>query len=140
MGLTVLDAGIVVAVLDPDDAHHASSIEALRDAQGRGERFLLPASAYAECLVWPFRAGDPAVEAADAFIDALPASVVAADRSVARTAARLRARYAPSLRLPDALVVATAIESGAAQILTTDQGWPSIDGAQVEVVGARDGR
>jgi predicted nucleic acid-binding protein len=81
------------------------------------------------------RAGDRAAQAADAFIDALHASVVPADRSIARTAARLRARHARTLRLPDALVVATAIESGATLTLATDQGWPSIEGTRVEVVG-----
>jgi predicted nucleic acid-binding protein len=38
------------------------------------------------------------------------------------------------LRLPDALVVATAVELGAAQLLTTDGGWPSLP-IHVTVVG-----
>jgi len=42
----------------------------------------------------------------------------------------------PKLRLPDALVVATAIELGATRVLTTDRGWPSLEVA-VEIAGAR---
>lgn len=135
MGLTVLDAGIVVAVLDPTDAHHAASVDALRAAQQRGDELLLPVSAYAECLVWPLRAGDTVAQAADGFIDALPIAVAPADRGVGRTAARLRARHSTSLRVPDALVVATALGSRATLILTTDRGWPAVDGVDVQVVG-----
>jgi predicted nucleic acid-binding protein len=135
VGLTVLDAGVIVAALDAEDAHHAAAVEALRAGRLAGDELLLPASAYAECLVWPMRAGADAAAAAEAFIDLLPATVIAADRSVCRTAARLRARHGPSLRLPDALVIATAIETGAARVLTADRRWPSGVGAVVEVIG-----
>jgi predicted nucleic acid-binding protein len=39
--------------------------------------------------------------------------------------AALRAAHGTSLRLPDALVVATAIVRSADRILTTDAGWPA---------------
>ena len=41
---------------------------------------------------------------------------------IAREAARLRARHGP-LRLPDAVVIATANNLGAAVVLTTDRKW-----------------
>ena len=138
MGLTVLDAGVIVAVLDPVDAHHAACVAELKAAQDRGDRLVLPASAYAECLVWPMRAGEHAVTAAESFIDALPATVAAADRDICRMAARLRARHGRSLRLPDALVIATALGAGADLTLTTDRGWPHV-GVSVLVVGATEG-
>lgn len=134
MGLTVLDAGVIVAALDASDAHHRASIEAVKAVQASGHSLLLPASAFAECLVWPFRAGDQAVADTEAFIDALPALVIGADRSIGRTAASLRAAHGSALRLPDALVIATAIESKASLILTTDRGWPPVEVA-VRVVG-----
>ena len=127
MGLTVLDAGVLVAVLDPADGHHAGAVQALRATQQRHDSIAVPASAYAECLVWPFRAGPAAVERMDAFIDSLPATVEAADRSIARRAAGLRAQHGPALKLPDALVIATALARRADRILTTDAGWPSLD-------------
>ncbi|MFN8521227.1 MAG: PIN domain-containing protein [Chloroflexota bacterium] len=135
MGIVVLDAGVVVAALDATDLHHDASTTAIRASLAAGHRLVMPASAYAECLVWPYRAGETAVSTADAFIDALPATVLAADRDIARTAARLRAEHGPTLRLPDALVIATALETGADQVLTTDRGWPATEVA-VEVVGA----
>jgi predicted nucleic acid-binding protein len=136
MGLTVLDAGVLIAALDADDAHHAAAVAALRAARGRGDRLLVPASAYAETLVGPSRRGLDAVATVDAFVDALPAAVEPATRDVARRAAQLRATHAKALRLPDALVLATASVESADLVLTTDAGWPDT-GLAVQVIGAR---
>ena len=135
MGLTVLDAGVVIAVLDSNDAHHGVARAALRDALDRGDRLTLPASAYAEVMVGPSRTGRDAAATVDAFVDALPAVVEPATRAIARSAAALRARHGRSLRLPDALVLATADVLGADVVLTTDAGWPDA-GVIVHVVGA----
>lgn len=134
MGLTVLDAGVVIAALDASDAHHAASVRALRQARESGDALVIPASAYAEALVGPSRRGDEAVATVDAFLDALPAAVEPASRGVAREAAALRARHGPSLRLPDALVLATAVAVAADRVITTDGGWPET-GVHVEIVG-----
>jgi predicted nucleic acid-binding protein len=125
MGLTVLDAGVVIAVLDGADAHHAAAVASVSAARDRGDVLVLPASAYAECLVSPYRRGPDAVAVVDQFLDALPARVEPADRSIAGAAAALRAAHGTSLRLPDALVIATAIVRSADRILTTDAGWPA---------------
>ena len=136
MGLTVLDAGIIIAVLDSDDAHHQVAREALHHALERGERMALPASAYAEAMVGPQRRDRGAATTVDAFIDALPAAVAPATRDIARAAAALRARHGRAIRLPDALVLATAEVLGAESILTTDAGWPDT-GVDVRVVGPK---
>jgi predicted nucleic acid-binding protein len=134
MALTVVDAGILIAALDASDAHHAASVEALRGRRESGDAVVVPASAYAEALVGPSRRGADAVATVDAFLDALPASIEPATRQVAREAAALRARHGRALRLPDALVLATAAVIGADQVLTTDAGWPA-SGVPVTVVG-----
>ena len=126
MALTVLDAGVVIALLDATDAHHSAARAALREALDRGDDLVLPASAYAECLVGPLRRGPEAAATVDAFIDALPARVEPVTRSIARAAA-LRARHGRAVRLPDSLVLATAIELQAHRLLTTDAGWPPLD-------------
>jgi predicted nucleic acid-binding protein len=135
MGLTVFDAGIVIAALDASDAHHGASVQALRAARESGAALVVPASAYAEALVGPSRRGDEAVATIDAFLDALPAAVEPATREVAREAAALRARHGRALRLADALVLATATVVGADQVLTTDAGWPA-SRVPVKVIGA----
>lgn len=133
MGLTVLDAGVVIALLDASDAHHVAAVASVGNARDRGDPLLLPASAYAECLVAPHRRGQDAVSVVDRFLDALPVRVEPADRSIAGAAAALRATYGTSIRLPDALVIATAIVRGADRILTTDAGWPTV-AVRVEVL------
>ncbi len=124
MGLTVLDAGPVIAVLNGEDAHHTAAIDALRNAEEAGDRLVMPASAYAECLVYPAKRGAGAMTVVDEYLAALPASIEPLSDSIAREAARLRAKHGQRLPLPDALVVATALELHADRILTTDRRWP----------------
>jgi predicted nucleic acid-binding protein len=126
MGLIVLDAGVVIAVLDAGDVHHAAAAKALSDARAKAEELVIPVSAYAECLVSPSRNGPAAVATVDLFIDALPARVEPATRAIGAAAASLRALHGPSFRLPDALVVATAAVLGADRIITTDAHWPAL--------------
>ena len=138
MGLTVLDAGVVIAGLDANDVHHTAAAAALAATQDRGDAFILPASAYAEILVRPAARGLEVVARVDAALDAMAISIADADRETARRAASLRARHS-SLRLPDALVIATAIELEADHLLTTDRRWKALRrlglGARLTVVG-----
>jgi predicted nucleic acid-binding protein len=126
MALTIVDAGVVIAVLESNDAHHGAARRALAEARGRGDELAVPVSAYAEVLVGAYRAGPGAVATVDEFLAALPARVEPATREIARTAARLRSEHGARLRLPDALVVATAVDRGATRLLTTDSGWPDV--------------
>jgi len=133
VALTVLDAGIVIAILDAGDSHHDAAMKAVSSAINRGDDLVVPASAYAELLVAPHRRGVEAVRTVDASLDALPASIEPASRAVATRAAELRAQHGNHLRLPDALVVATAIALGAERIITTDARWPRLS-VHVEVI------
>ena len=82
----------------------------------------------------PLRQSPASGNAVDDFLEALPASVEPATRKIARRAAELRARHGTRRRLPDALVVATAIVLEARRVVTTDTRWPAL-GMNVEVVG-----
>ncbi len=135
MGLTVLDSGVLIAVMDRDDVHHATARAAVSAAL-REDDLVLPASAYTEVLVLPSRLGGDAVRQAEGFIDDLPARVEPASRQIAASAAALRARFGRSLKLPDALVIATAQAVMADRIITTDRGWPDA-GVTVQVVAGR---
>lgn len=139
MGLTVLDAGVLIAVLNADDAHHQQAREELRTIRARGDRLSIPASAYAEILVAAFRESPEASATIDEFLDALPASVEPATREIGRRAAELRARHGNRIRLPDALVAATGVVLNADRVLTTDARWPDV-GVSVQVIGERTGR
>lgn len=124
MGLIHLDAGVVIGFLDADDVHHQAARAVLADAADEGDHLALAASALAECLVGPARRGDAAVEVVQTVVDRLPAEVVDLDAATATVAARLRARHR-ALRLPDALVIATAATGRADRLVTTDHRWPS---------------
>jgi len=133
VGLTVIDAGVIIAVLDRDDVHHVPAREALGTARARGEQLVVPASAYAEILVAPLRAGPERGDSIDDFLEALPASIEPVSRAIARRAAEIRAKHGSRVRLPDALVIATAAVLDAERVLTTDAAWPDV-GVRVELV------
>ena len=132
MGVTVLDAGVIIGLLDRDDAHHAAALAAVRAARDDANLLVLPASAYAEVLVAPYRRDPDAVATVDNLLDELPVRVIPIDRRIANRAARVRAEHG-TLRLPDALVIGTAAELAADRLITTDRGWPSIDLA-IEII------
>ena len=82
--------------------------------------------------VGPARTGPQAVEVVRALIERLPVSVVDLDAEIATHAAGLRARHR-SLKLPDALVLATAERSGADRLFTTDRRWPTAKAMKLDV-------
>lgn len=124
MGLTIVDAGVVIGFLDANDAHHGAAHSALRDAQARQDHLVLPASAFAEVLVGPARSGAAALATVRDLVERVPIAVEPLDAEIAVAAAVLRARHR-ALKLPDALVIATAGHLDADQLVTTDRGWPT---------------
>jgi predicted nucleic acid-binding protein len=132
MGLTHVDAGVIIAFLDGDDVHHDSARSTLSSALDDAERLSIAASALAECLVGPARRSTKAVELVRTLIDRLPVSVVHLDEEIATQAAMLRARHR-SLKLPDALVIATAEHSSADRLITTDRRWPTVKAMKLTV-------
>ncbi|HZP73203.1 MAG TPA: PIN domain-containing protein [Gaiellaceae bacterium] len=123
MALVVLDASVVIAFLDPDDTLHHAAVKALTEHQHA--ELLLPTSAYAEILVAPNRRGAEAVAAVEAFLADFAVHLEALTPAIARAAAKLRVKTR-RLRLPDALVLATADELNADIVLTGDESWARI--------------
>ncbi len=110
MARVALDADLLIAFLDPADAQHARAVNELRPRVAAGDELLIGATVYAEVIVRPLQDGTEAT--VDGFLDAAGVRLVPVDRTIARTAARLRADH-PSVRLPDALSLATASVSDA---------------------------
>lgn len=119
MAVLVLDASVVIAFFDRADAHHLAAKAAL-DATGENE-LVLPASAYSEALVVPWRRAS--ADAADRALADLAIRVEPLSREIARRAAQLRSRQ-EALRLADAIVLATGDVLEAAAVLTADRRWP----------------
>ncbi len=123
-GLIVVDAGVVIGHLDRSNPHHQAATDALREAASSAQRLALPVTAFAEGLVHPTKAGSETAARYEAALAAIPISVLNADVDIARSAAALRAGH-PSLKLPDAFVIATATVHEADALITTDRRWPN---------------
>ena len=117
MARVALDADIVIAFLDPGDDQHATAVAELRPRLAAGDELLAAATVYAESIVRPLQQGTDAT--VDEFFAAAGISIVPIDRAVARRAAVLRAEH-QSLRLPDAMSLATAVVTDSA-LLTLDK-------------------
>lgn len=131
MALTVLDTSVLIALLDPDDAHHRAAVISL-DVHADDE-LRIPAHTLAEALVHPARAGRD--REARRLIAGLEIAVDPVDEAVAVAAAKLRARHGSGLRMPDALVLAYADVRKARRVLTADARWTAWS-RRVELVGA----
>jgi predicted nucleic acid-binding protein len=112
-----LDADVVIAFLDPGDDQHETAVAELRPCLASGDELVVGATVYAETIVRPLQQGTGAT--VDQFLDSAGITVVPIDRRIARRAAALRVEH-PSLRLPDAMSLATAITTEAT-LLTLDK-------------------
>jgi predicted nucleic acid-binding protein len=128
VALIVVDASVLIALLDPGDALHPAAMAAL--SEHAGDDLKVPASAYSESLVGPARRGG--LRAAKSAVASLLLDIVPITVQIAEDAAQLRARH-PRLRLPDALVVATGSALSADKVLTGDAGWRGL-GSTVSVL------
>jgi predicted nucleic acid-binding protein len=113
----ILDASVLIGLLDTEDSHHDQAVDEVDKADRAGQQLLAPASAYSEALIAFARAGR--VNDAREAIAGMGVAVVPLTAPVAERAAELRARH-DSLRLPDALVLATAHEHDGV-LLTYDE-------------------
>jgi len=111
--MIVADASWVIALRDPHNAHHARAV-ALSDLHLTEVVTLHPIT-FAECLVAPAHLGRLHESAAD-----LRAAfhITHVDDDAPLRWAELRAET--NLRLPDAIVLDTALQLGAPNILTFD--------------------
>jgi predicted nucleic acid-binding protein len=110
----VIDAGLVIALLDADDAHHEWAARVLRTL-GPG-RLKISVLTLAEAIVHPVMAGQG--ERALAAVRRLEVDVTTLTDADVLPLAELRA--ASKLRMPDAVVLHAAMRASTA-IATTDR-------------------
>jgi predicted nucleic acid-binding protein len=127
----VLDSGVVVGFLDRQDALHGAADAAVRELV-RGQRMLASVVTYAEVLTGA-RLGHHNEDDVAGFFAGLLSVVLPVDVAVAEKAADLRSRF-KALRMPDALILATAeTNSDVDLIVTGDQQLPKVSGLRVNV-------
>lgn len=100
-----LDANAVVGLLDRSDALHGSAVE-LIGRVAASDSLAISATTLAEVLTG-VRLGHHDEAVVRGFVADLITAVIPVDEEVAEMAARIRAET--SLRMPDALVLATAL-------------------------------
>jgi predicted nucleic acid-binding protein len=113
----ILDASVLIGLLDSADAHHAKAVEDVEAADRARRRLLVPASAYGEALV-AFAREDRVGDARQA-VASMGMTIAPLTATIAEHAAELRARH-DRLRLPDAIVLACARELEG-ELLSYDQ-------------------
>ncbi|HYC81923.1 MAG TPA: PIN domain-containing protein [Solirubrobacterales bacterium] len=127
----VLDSDAVVGFLDRDDALHDAADAAVRDLIAE-HRILVSAVTYAEVLTGA-RLGHHDEVAVRGFFTELISAILPVDVAVADRAADLRSRFR-SLRMPDALILASAdTEASVELIVTGDQQIAKVSGLSCTV-------
>ena len=112
----VLDSDAVVGFLDGKDALHDAADAAIRDLVHK-QRLLVSVVTYAEVLTGA-RLGHHDEGQVRGFFAHLVSEVLPVDTTVADEAAELRSRL-KSLRMPDALILATAETSQEVDLIVT---------------------
>jgi predicted nucleic acid-binding protein len=121
--LSVLDASVLIALLDDTDVARPIARASVQQSK-QDHDLLIPITAFSESIVAPYRRSRRDGQRAEAALAAL-GTRVDVTREVASRAAQLRATR--NIKLPDALVLATAMHAGADQILTLDRRWRGVD-------------
>lgn len=116
----LLDSSVIIALLDPEDAHHPRARQLLE--QLNPDDVLISVLTLAEILVGAVSRGETAVRTAEDFLREAAGRVKPVTERIARRGARLRASHS-GLRLTDALIIATGEEDEVGRILTADSRW-----------------
>jgi predicted nucleic acid-binding protein len=134
--LILLDSTVIVGFLDADDALHAVSVARLRELAA-AHAFAASLISYAEVMTGA-RLGHHPEDRVAGFFDALIRELIPVDRAIADRAATLRSERR-SLRMPDALILATAdLHEQVELVLCGDGDWPKVEDldCRVELVAA----
>jgi predicted nucleic acid-binding protein len=131
VGLILLDSTVIVGFLDADDALHEATVARFREIVPT-HPLVASAITYAE-VTTGVALGHHPPETVDGFFQALVREILPADTPVAARAGALRGRH-PSLRMPDALILATAdINPDIEAVLCGDRDWAKVKGLDCRV-------
>ena len=131
--LIYLDANVVIRLVEGDAPTRAPLTARLAAALGVSAALVTSRLTRLECRSKPLRTGDRATLAQfDVFFAGVELVLADVSSAVIERATDLRARY--SLKTPDALHYATAIEVGATVFLTGDRGLSRCSEVPVELL------
>jgi predicted nucleic acid-binding protein len=114
MGIVLLDTSIIIGLFDAKDSLHEKVVPVVREIQHTDEMIFSIVS-YAELLVGAYQHSQEAVAKLDRLLNGL-FQMAPMTPAIAHTGAELRASRS-SLKLPDALIIATGIHHRADRYL-----------------------
>ena len=124
----VVDTAPLIYVLEGNPQFCDQFVGLFEAAQAGHVNIAISTITLAEVLTGPFKAGQTAL--AKRFENALSRyTLLAVTPAVAVLAAQLRAQY--HLRLPDAIQLATALDSGATAFVTHDRDFSQVTGIDI---------
>ncbi|GAA4221207.1 putative nucleic acid-binding protein [Streptosporangium album] len=133
MPTVMLDTNVIAGLLNPDDALHDHACNAVRRWEDKAASFTISVITWSELRVGAVRRGVAAEKMLGAFRAAVIDRIVEVDETTTESAALLRAADL-TIRVPDALIIATAREVGADALLTADRKFPGIAPELVELL------
>ncbi len=139
MGLIVFDTSAFVGLLDRTDPVHPAASEAFSRLGAQRRRFAASVITWSELGVgarlgyFPLRSIDGLFR--EAGIELLDVGRVIADRAAILRAGYIKKNKRSDLRLPDALILASAeSRPEGSTVVTADRQWARVPGLEVELV------
>ena len=127
----ILDSDAVIGFLDSDDALHDAADTLVRK-HFKASSLLVSAVTYAEVMTG-VRIGKHDESPVRAFLTEAISAVLPVDLQVAEAAATLRVRH-PSLRMPDALILASAqANPDVTTVVSGDAQWAKLAGLGLRI-------
>ncbi|WP_326641601.1 PIN domain-containing protein [Streptosporangium sp. NBC_01755] len=133
MPTVMLDTNVIAGLLHPDDALHSHARDAVRHWEDKAASFAISVITWSELRVGAVRKGVTAGKMLGAFRAAVIDRIVEVNEATTESADLLRAADL-TIRVPDALIIATARGIGADALLTADRKFPGIAPELVELL------
>ena len=117
--VAALDSNVFIAFLSRDDAFYRSALDIIKQIDSGKTKAVCSSIVYGE-IVYTARRKDTLSEVEHFFQQLSNCTAVPADKKVCIEAAKLRFKYT-SLRLPDAIHLASALHANADVFVTADK-------------------
>ena len=134
----LLDTSVLIYYLEEVEPYYLLAEEIFNDILNENISGALSAISITEFVTKPLADGNITdVERFKSFLSSLSIQVLAVTYEIAERAGKLRSQY-PSIRTPDALIVATALESGCDVFVTNDKDLKKLEACGLTVIVLED--
>ena len=130
----LLDTSVFIYYLEEVEPYYLLAEEIFNDIADENIKGFLSAISITEFVTKPLADGKVAeVERFKRFLSSLSIQVLAVTYEIAERAGKLRSQY-PSIRTPDALIVATALESDCHVFVTSGKNLKKLEVRELNVI------